>query len=262
MLPEIVAHKHREVAERKELYPAKLLERSIYFESPCVSMTEYLARPDKAGVIAEIKRRSPSKGVFKHSLSVELLSIGYMQAGASALSVLTDASYFGGSNEDILTARTFNFCPILRKDFTVDEYQVLEAKALGADAILLIAAVLTPVEVKQLATLARSLGMQSILEVHSELEIETHITPTVEIVGVNNRDLDTFQVEVETSIRLASRIPDQFCKISESGISEPQTIKRLRNVGYRGFLIGEAFMAASNPQAACRRLIHAIGERA
>jgi indole-3-glycerol phosphate synthase len=182
-----------------------------------------------------------------------------MQAGASALSVLTDANYFGGSNDDLKTARAFNFCPIVRKDFIIDEYQIVEARSLGADTILLIAAVLTPVEVQKFSSLARSLGMQSILEVHSELEIETHVTPTVDIVGVNNRDLDTFQVEVETSMRLASRIPAQFCKISESGISEPRTIKRLREVGYQGFLIGEAFMATSNPQGACRRLIHAIG---
>jgi indole-3-glycerol phosphate synthase len=212
-----------------------------------------------AGIIAEIKRRSPSKGVFKHALSVEQLSIGYMQAGASALSVLTDTAYFGGTNDDIVTARTFNFCPILRKDFTVDEYQVIEAKSLGADAVLLIAAVLSPSEVKHLATLARSLGMESILEVHSESEIDTHTCPEVQMVGVNNRDLKTFTVDVETSVRLASQIPETFTKISESGISDADVIRRLRQEGYRGFLIGEAFMASSDPQAACKKLVNAVG---
>ncbi len=258
MLDEIVAYKRKEVTERKELYPAKLLEKSIYFPTPCVSLTAYLGRADKVGIIAEIKRRSPSKGVFKQALSVEELSIGYMQAGASALSVLTDTKYFGGSNDDLVTARRFNFCPILRKDFTVDEYQILEAKSLGADVVLLIAAVLSPSEVKQLAILAESLGMQSILEVHSEDEIETHLCPEVQVVGVNNRDLKTFEVDVETSLRVASKIPDSFTKISESGISEADVIGRLRQAGYRGFLIGEAFMATSNPQIVCRKLVDAI----
>jgi indole-3-glycerol phosphate synthase len=259
MLDEIVAHKRREVAERKELYPAKLLEKSVYFATPCVSLTTYLRRSDKVSIIAEIKRRSPSKGIFKHALSVEELSIGYMQAGASALSVLTDTKYFGGANEDLVTARRFNFCPILRKDFTVDEYQILEAKSLGADAVLLIAAVLSPAEVKQLATLADSLGMQSILEVHSGDEVETHLCPEVQLVGVNNRDLKSFKVDIETSFRLASRIPNIFVKISESGISSADALRRLREAGYSGFLIGEAFMADSNPQMACRKLVDAIG---
>ena len=258
MLDEIVAHKRKEVAERRELYPVKLLEKSVYFPTPCVSFTAYLERTDKVGIIAEIKRRSPSKGVFKHSLSVEELSIGYMQAGASALSVLTDAKYFGGANDDLVTARKFNFCPILRKDFTVDEYQLLEAKSLGADVVLLIAAVLSATEVKHLATLADSLGMQSILEVHSEEEIETHLCPEVRVVGVNNRDLKTFKVDIETSLRVASKIPDTFTKISESGISEAGALLRLKQAGYRGFLIGEAFMASSNPQAACTRLVDAV----
>jgi indole-3-glycerol phosphate synthase len=258
MLDEIVTNKRREVAERKELYPAKLLEKSVYFLTPCVALTAYLSRADKVGIIAEIKRRSPSKGVFKQALSVEELSIGYMQAGASALSVLTDTKYFGGTNDDLVTARRFNFCPILRKDFTVDEYQILEAKSLGADVVLLIAAVLSPSEVKQLASLADSLGMQSILEVHSEDEIETHLCPEVQVVGVNNRDLKTFKVDVETSLRVASKIPDSFTKISESGISDAETFRHLRQAGYRGFLIGEAFMATSNPHAACRKLINAV----
>jgi indole-3-glycerol phosphate synthase len=259
MLEEIVANKRKEVAERKELYPAKLLERSIFFSTPCVSLTAYLGRADMVGVIAEIKRRSPSKGVLKQSVSVEQLSIGYMQAGASALSVLTDAKYFGGATDDLVTARRFNYCPILRKDFTVDEYQIIEAKSFGADVVLLIAAVLSPSEVKKLAALARSLGMESLLEVHSGSELDTHLCPEVQLVGVNNRDLKTFKVDVDTSERLVSRIPDTFTKVSESGISKADVIHRLKGLGYSGFLIGEAFMASSDPQAACRKLISATG---
>src|SRR5690606_15427730 len=142
ILDEIVAHKRKETDERKSLYPVRLLEQSIFFTTPCVSMRHYIRRPDKSGIIAEIKRKSPSKGIINAHVSVERVSIGYMQAGASAISVLTDQKYFGGSNDDLKTARKFNFCPILRKDFTIDEYQIIEAKSIGADVILLIAAAL------------------------------------------------------------------------------------------------------------------------
>src|SRR3954462_11709546 len=150
ILDQIIEHKRKEVEERKSLYPTKLLEKSIYFSSPTVSLRKYIRRPDLSGVIAEIKRKSPSKGVLNKNVSIERTSIGYMQAGASALSILTDTKFFGGTNEDLTTARKFNFCPILRKDFTVDEYQLIEAKSIGADAILLIAAVLEPREIDQL----------------------------------------------------------------------------------------------------------------
>src|SRR5438874_1033438 len=158
ILEEIVAHKAKEVQERKELYPVKLLERSIHFNSPTVSLKNYLQRKDKVGVIAEIKRRSPSKGTINKYVDIEKVSIGYMQAGASGLSVLTDEKYFGGKNEDLTKARKFNYCPILRKDFTIDEYQVTEAKSIGADAVLLIAAVLSKEKIKELAILAHQLA--------------------------------------------------------------------------------------------------------
>lgn len=261
ILEDILAHKRAEVAQRKELYPTKLLERSPYYEAKPVSLTRYLRRPDKSGIIAEIKRRSPAKGDINRYASVEKLSIGYMQAGASALSVLTDSKYFGGSNEDLSLARKLNFCPILRKDFVVDEYQILEAKSIGADAVLLIAAALGRGEVESLARLARSLGLEVVLEVHSEEELSATATEAADIIGVNNRDLGTMKVDVETSLRLSARVPKGVVKISESGIDSAETITRLREAGYQGFLIGEAFMRTSKPEKACARLVEELRGR-
>jgi indole-3-glycerol phosphate synthase len=258
ILDQIIAQKRTEVAERKSLYPVKLLESSIYFQTQPVSLKKYLLRPDKSGIIAEIKRKSPSKGTINRYVSVERTSIGYMQAGASALSVLTDMSFFGGKNEDLTTARKFNFCPILRKDFTVDEYQIIEAKSIGADAILLIAAVLEPKEVEQLAQTAHSLGLEVLLEVHNREELEASLSQHVDLVGVNNRNLKDFNVSVDTSLQLAEAIPGDFLKVSESGISQAQTIRRLKQAGYQGFLIGETFMKHSRPEKACADFIEEI----
>ena len=255
ILAEILKHKRSEVAERKELYPIKLLEKSVFFSSKPVSLTSYLERSDKVGVIAEIKRRSPSKGDINKYISVEGLSLGYMQAGASALSILTDQKFFGGTIEDLSVARRFNLCPILRKDFVVDEYQVIEAKSAGADVVLLIAAALSPGEVASLSELARSLGLEVLLEVHNQAELQSHVSASVDLVGVNNRDLTTFRVDVGTSEELADKIPSDFVKVTESGLSDASTILRLRECGYQGFLIGEAFMKHSKPELACKRLI-------
>jgi indole-3-glycerol phosphate synthase len=255
ILDEIIQHKHREVQERKDLFPVKLLKQSIYFETPSVSMKQYLLREDRWGIIAEFKRKSPSKGVINKNASVERVSIGYMQAGASALSVLTDEYFFGGKTEDLITARKFNFCPILRKDFIIDEYQILEAKSIGADTILLIAAALERDATKSLAAFAHSLGLEVLLEVHNLSELELHINQHVDLVGVNNRNLKTFEVNVATSKELAAHIPDDFIKISESGIQDPETIEELREFGYQGFLIGQSFMAYSRPEKKCREFI-------
>ncbi len=267
ILEEIIAHKHKEVEERKSLYPVKLLEQSIYFSTPCVSMKKYLLREDKSGIIAEIKRKSPSKGLINPYVSIERTSIGYMQAGASALSILTDKQFFGGSNEDLTIARQFNFCPILRKDFVVNEYQIIEAKSIGADAILLIAAALSPDEVKQLAAFAHSLGLEVLFEVHTKEEIYPEVLGYVDMIGVNNRDLKTFVVDIELSKRLSSLIPNTVVKVSESGISNPATIIELKKFGYKGFLMGENFMKQSRPEKAAsdfikelRKLESAISE--
>jgi indole-3-glycerol phosphate synthase len=264
ILGKILEQKAKEVAERRELYPVKLLEKSLYFSSAPVSLRSYLRRADLSGIIAEIKRRSPSKGDINRHISVESLSLGYMQAGASALSVLTDEKFFGGSLDDLRTARRFNFCPILRKDFVIDEYQVIEAKSAGADAVLLIAAALSPASTRELGALAQSLGMEVLLEVHSEAELKTHVCPEASLIGVNNRDLTDFTVDVSLSERLAPMIPAEFGKVTESGISDAATMLRLKSAGFEGFLIGEAFMRHSQPQAACRKLVSELqpGERA
>ena len=178
-----------------------------------------------------------------------------MQAGASALSVLTDLKYFDGKNEDLKTARRFNFCPILRKNFTVDEYQIVEAKSIGADAILLIAAVLDSKEIERLAQFAKSLGLETLLEVHDSDELARSINPHIDCVGVNNRDLKTFEVSIDTSISLADKIPDEFVKISESGINGPRTIIELKQAGYQGFLVSERFMQSARPQKSCAAFI-------
>jgi indole-3-glycerol phosphate synthase len=257
ILDDIIAHKKKEVEERKLLYPVKLLERSIYFDTRPVSLKKYLLREDKSGIIAEFKRKSPSKGMINEFASVEQITVGYMQAGASALSVLTDEHFFGGSNNDLTEARKFNYCPLLRKDFIVDEYQIIEAKSIGADVILLIAACLSGQDIAQFASKAKSLGLEVLMEIHQEEEL-SKINHHLDVVGVNNRNLKNFEVTTETSKQLAERIPGDFLKISESGIGKPETILELKTFGYHGFLIGESFMKTSRPEKACRSFIQAM----
>lgn len=258
ILEKIIQQKHQEVAERKALYPVKLLEQSTYFPAKPVSMCHYLKREDKSGIIAEFKRKSPSKGMINAHAKVESVSIGYMQAGASALSILTDKTFFGGSNDDLQTARKFNYCPILRKDFIVDEYQLIESKAIGADTILLIAAVLEPAALQQLAKQAKSLGFEVLLEVHNAEELERNLIPEVDIIGVNNRDLKSFEVSIETSLQLLDKIPSNYVKLSESGLHKPESIIELKKAGFDGFLVGEAFMQYARPGKACADLIHEL----
>ncbi len=255
ILDKIVAHKAKEVAEKSSLVPVKLLERSIYFDSKTVSLKSYVNDDEKSGIIAEFKRKSPSKGLINGTATPEKVSIGYMQAGASALSVLTDSEFFGGSNEDLNTARKFNYCPILRKDFVLEEYQIIEAKSIGADAILLIAAVLEPEKLKSLAYFAKSLGLEVLMEVHDGEELERSLCDGIDLVGVNNRNLKTFEVDIKTSIDLSSSIPGEFVKISESGLSSVDSLIELRNAGFDGFLIGENFMKTSRPEQAAYTFI-------
>lgn len=255
ILDQIIESKHKEVEERKSLYPVRLLEQSIYFKTRPVSLRRYLRREDKSGIIAEIKRKSPSKGIINAHVSVERTSIGYMQAGASAVSVLTDKAYFGGSNEDLTVARKFNFCPILRKDFTLDEYQVVEAKSIGADVILLIAAALEPSMVTRLTGFAHSLGLEVLLEVHNQKELESTMEAGPDLIGVNNRNLKTFELNVAVSKDLAPKIPPEFVRVSESGIDSPATVVDLRTYGYEGFLMGQNFMRHSSPEKACKAFI-------
>ncbi len=258
ILNKIISHKKTEIAAAKELYPTALLEQSIYFDSPSVSFCKYLLQKDKVGIIAEIKRKSPSKGMINEYVDIEQISIGYMQAGASALSILTDSAFFGGNNSYLTTARKFNFCPILRKDFIIDEYQLIEAKSIGADVVLLIAAALTPDDLKTLAKKARTLGLEVLMEVHTEAELNSHLNEYVNVVGVNNRDLTTFKTDIATSKKLAAKIPEDFLRISESGIHNAKDIHELKAFGYNGFLIGERFMTAPDPQKACAAFIQSV----
>ncbi len=257
ILEKIIAHKKQEVAERKTLFPTELLERSVFFHTPCVSLLKYLKEKNKSGIIAEFKRRSPSKGAINAYADVEQVTIGYMQAGASALSVLTDGEFFGGKFDDLRTARKFNFCPILQKDFVVEEYQIIEAKSIGADAILLIAACLSKQEVAHLSKFARSLGLQVLLEIHEASELDFY-TENVQIVGVNNRNLSDFTVNVEQSFRLLPQLPPAAAKFSESGINSPVTAAQLLAAGFDGLLIGENFMKNSRPELACLEFIEQL----
>lgn len=258
ILDQIVADKRLEVSNNKELYPVKFLEQSIYFEGMPVSLKQYIRRQDKVGILAEFKRKSPSKGIINSSASVEKTTIGYMQAGASGLSVLTDKKYFGGKNEDLTVARSFNFCPILRKDFIIDEYQIIEAKSIGADVVLLIAAILSPKEVKKLASFAKSLGLEVLLEVHDEQELNASLDASVDILGVNNRNLKTFNTDTALSKELANKIPSEFLKMSESGINDPSVVVDLMSHGYEGFLIGENFMKTGSPEKAAKEFIDKV----
>ncbi|OON65804.1 indole-3-glycerol phosphate synthase TrpC [Hymenobacter sp. CRA2] len=263
VLARIVAHKRQEVAERRELVPEKLLERSQYIDSPTLSLRGYLRRPELSGIIAEFKRRSPSKGWINEFAQVERTTLGYMQAGASALSVLTDTEFFGGRNEDLTTARRFNLCPILRKDFVVDAYQLLEARSIGADAVLLIASVLSPQQVRQLGRQAQDLGLEVLLEVHDAQELHRTLDvalDAVNLVGVNNRDLRDFSVSIERSLELVEQLPAHLGRVAESGLRTAQDILRLRQAGFDGFLIGETFMRNSRPERACATLVQQLRE--
>lgn len=255
ILTKIINHKKKEVFERKSLYPLKLLEKNIYFTTKPVSLKKYLLKPDKSGIIAEFKTKSPSKGDINLYANVADVSLKYMQAGASALSILTDRDFFGGSLDQLTTARKYNYCPILQKDFVIDEYQVIEAKSYGADAILLIAAALTKTKIAVLTKLAKSLQMEVLFEIHNEQELNK-VNDFVDIVGVNNRNLKTFDVNISQSIRLSEFIPDDFLKVSESGIKTARDIIELKKYSYKGFLLGESFMSTRNPGKACKTLIH------
>jgi indole-3-glycerol phosphate synthase len=248
ILDTIIEYKRSEVAQRKAAVSVQELERSVFFNRKALSLRQFLTDPQKTGIIAEFKRQSPSKGVINDRVSVADVTRGYTAAGASCLSVLTDEHFFGGTSEDLLQARV-NAIPILRKDFMIDEYQILESKAIGADVILLIAASLTPAEVKRMAVFARSLGLEVLLEIHNEEELG-HICEETELVGVNNRDLKTFIVDVERSIRLKEKIPAGKILVAESGINRVDTIVHLRKAGFSGFLIGEHFMKEKDPAAA------------
>lgn len=257
ILDKIIAHKKKEVEERKSFLPVNELEKTDHFSRKTISLKKALLNDSCSGVIAEFKRRSPSKGIINVDVDVQEVTSGYAKAGASALSILTDEEFFGGTSDDVLSARSVNRIPILRKEFIIDEYQIIEAKAMGADVILLLANVLTPREIKQFATTAKFLGLEVLLELRDRSELKA-INMLVDCVGVNNRNLKDFKVHVKQSFDLAKLIPNEFIKVSESGIDSTKTIRELKQAGFRGFLIGETFMRESNPAATCEKLIKEI----
>lgn len=254
ILDKINAYKKLEVASNKKAFPISLLEKSPFYESESASLVKSI-KSHKIGIIAEHKRKSPSKSVINDSILLPQVIKGYETAGATAISVLTDTKFFGGSLQDLLLARAHTSIPILRKEFIIDSYQIVEAKANGADAILLIAASLSKEEIKAFSSLAKQLNLEVLVEIHNEDELDKSLHPTVDIIGVNNRNLKTFEVSIENSIQLSEKIPSDFVKISESGISGPKSVRKLINHDFEGFLIGEHFMKTENPGMALKTFI-------
>lgn len=249
ILDKITAQKAIEVTVAKAEVSIQDLEKSDLFSRKTNSLVANLLSENSTGIIAEHKRKSPSKGVINNLLSVEEITQGYAKAGAACLSVLTDFEFFGGTKEDLLKARAANpTMPILRKDFMIDEYQIYEAKAWGADVILLIAACLSPNQIRDFSKKAHNLGLEVLLEIHDQEELERSPLENIDVIGVNNRNLKNFaENNVNASLALAEKIPANLVKISESCISQPETINLLKSVGYRGFLIGETFMKDASP---------------
>ena len=257
ILDQIIASKKKEVALKKSVVSIAQLENSDLFNKKTNSLSKSIIN-STSGIIAEHKRRSPSKAAINNSFAVGDVVKGYENSEASGISVLTDMQYFGGSLEDLLLATASVQIPLLRKEFIVDEYQLLEAKAFGADAILLIAAVLTKEEIKQLSEFAQSLALEVLLEVHNQEELDKSSMPSLDLIGVNNRNLKTFEVSLQNSIDLINHIPNDFVKISESGITTTNDIKLLRSHGFQGFLIGESFMKTDNPGKSLEQFINEL----
>ncbi len=258
ILDKIVARKKEEVEAAKALRSISDLQAMPLFSRECHNLRESILHPSKTGIIAEYKRASPSKGLINGTSTVQEVVSGYQNAGASAISVLTDQDFFQGSLEDLTAAREVLQIPLLRKEFIVDEYQIAEAKAYGADIILLIAACLNSQEIKSLSEYAKSLGLNVLLEVHNEEELQRSIFESIDAIGVNNRNLKDFSVSLEHSYDLVNKIPNQFIKVSESGISDPETIKALKKAGFNAFLIGENFMKTKDPMAAIQEFVKQI----
>ena len=255
ILEKIVESKKAEVTHQKKVVSMAQLKKYSGYKRKCNSLKAALLKSGSSGIIAEFKQKSPSKGEINFGVKVEEITKGYTDAGAAGISVLTDYEYFGGTLANLAKAREVNGgIPILRKDFMIDTYQVVEAKAFGTDVILLIAACLEKEQAERLAKKAKSLGMEVLMEVHNAEELKM-VNDFVDLVGVNNRNLKTFEVNVETSAKLAERIPNRFVKISESGLAGVETIHYLRKSGFKGFLIGETFMNTENPGDACKKLI-------
>jgi len=253
ILDDIISFKRQEVEKRKKDVGLDELEKREFFSREIISLKQSLLDETRTGIIAEFKRRSPSKGIINNAADVNKVTTAYVKGGASALSILTDEYFFGGSESDLLRARIHEI-PILRKDFIVEKYQLVESRAMGADVILLIAACLSPKEVRDLAAFAKELELEVLLELHGENEL-AHMCDEIDLVGINNRNLKTFEVDIERSLAMANKIPAGKIRIAESGISKIENIKLFREHGFKGFLMGEHFMKQADPGRAFEEFV-------
>jgi len=257
ILEKIVLKKREWVAQQKAKMPLETVMQRSDYRRTTFSLLDKVRSSNDAAIIAEFKRKSPSKGNIFEQADVVHVTTAYQKAGASAISILTDHDFFGGADQDLIDARTILALPILRKDFIIDEYQIHESKALGADIVLLIAACLSTDEVKLFSELAKSLGLEVLLELHDFEELG-HVCSTVDFVGINNRSLKTFDVDIQRSLAMSAAIPDSFCKVAESGINNPEQIRLFKSNGFEAFLIGEYFMKTHQPGVALEKLIQQI----
>lgn len=255
ILEKIVRDKKIEIAQKKKIIPVQAWEMMPGFQKKARSLKKALLQNESKGIIAEFKRKSPSN-TYKNEMDIEDVLPGYGKY-ASAVSVLTDEKYFGGTDDDILMANSIITLPVLRKDFIIDAYQIIESKGVGADVILLIAALHEPHEIKSLAKIAKSIGLEVLLEIHTSKELR-HICDEVDLVGVNNRNLETFETNLSNSFELVQQIPKDKVPVSESGITSPGDYKALYEAGFRGFLMGSVFMKTTNPGEALKNFIEQI----
>ena len=257
ILDKIVADKKNEIENLSSKIPISVLEDNILFSRKCISLKESILK-SSSGIICEFKRRSPSNANINYKSTISEVVRGYQKAGAAGLSILTNKKYFDGNIEDIIVIRNFTEIPILRKEFIISEYQIIEAKSIGADAILLIATILSKKEILKFSSLAKKLGLEVLVEVHSCEELEKISGNDIDLIGVNNRNLDSLEIDLNNSIELFKMIPDDYIKISESGISKVESIIKLKEIGYQGFLIGENFMKTNDPMVSAYDFIKSV----
>jgi indole-3-glycerol phosphate synthase len=257
ILDQIVARKYMEVEERKSLYPPSILEESIFFQKKPESLKKELIREGSFGIIAEFKRKSPSKGNINENALAGEVCLEYIEAGSSAVSVLTDSDFFGGSSSDLTDVRRLVTCPVLRKDFIVDEYQIIEARSVGADAVLLIAELHPAGRLEKLYRFAQSLELEVLIEIHDKKNIP-RIPPDADMIGINSRNLASFQVNHDHLLQLIHFLPKNVVKVAESGIKSVIDYVNLKNAGFNAFLIGEYFMSTTNPGRTCKSFIDAL----
>ena len=257
ILDKIVNHLKIEIEVLSESVPIFELENTKGFGRKCKSLKESIQN-SKSGIICEFKRRSPSNEKINYTSNIKEVVKGYEKAGAVGVSILTNKKFFDGSGADIINVRDSLNIPVLKKEFIISEYQIFQAKSFGSDAILLIASILTKEEILNFSSLAKSMGLEVLLEVHSGVELNKIAGNNIDIIGVNNRNLDTLEIDINNSVELYKMIPDEFVKISESGISKIKSILKLKEVGFDGFLIGENFMKTNNPQESADNFIKQV----